>query len=337
MVKKIFIISILLSVIPAWGALQYLIRTTESTNTAFDVPETVTTWNAGGDESRTVNIGFSFPFNNTTYTQVILNSNGVLNFTTASTAYANTALPGPVAQSIYPYWDDLNYTGGGGADGTIRYGSMGTAGVDLRFVVTWTDVRHYSNSAKRYTFQAVLYEDGKIRFRYLDSSDADGTSATTGDAGATIGVQESTANYDQYSYDAAINEALDVVYYPKPILAITKSSCVIKDPVNNTTNPKRIPGSTIRYAVQVANTGIGAASNVLATDSLNANFENSTIKNMQIQSGLCNCTGVTGASNNGPSGSGNGTNPVILDFGSVAKGTPVSPTRECGYFEVDVK
>jgi len=122
-----------------------------------------------------------------------------------------------------------------------------------------------------------------------------------------------------------------------PNMSVSKSSCVILDPVNGTTNPKRIPGATIRYAFQVSNTGFVDASNVIVDDTLNSSFNTATIKNLQIQSGVCNCMGVTSASANPAPGTGNGVHPIKLNFGTVAGGSVGSPTRECGYFEVDIQ
>ena len=122
-----------------------------------------------------------------------------------------------------------------------------------------------------------------------------------------------------------------------PNMSVAKSSCVIADPVNGTSNPKRIPGATIRYAFQVSNTGFVDASNVIVDDTLNASFNTATIANLQIQSGVCNCAGVTSASANPAPGTGNGVHPIKLNFGTVAGGSVGSPTRECGYFEVDIQ
>ena len=47
------------------------------------------------------------------------------------------------------------------------------------------------------------------------------------------------------------------VWDPYPAMSIDKSSIVTEDPVNGTTNPKRIPASTIRYCFTVDNTGAG--------------------------------------------------------------------------------
>jgi uncharacterized repeat protein (TIGR01451 family) len=49
-------------------------------------------------------------------------------------------------------------------------------------------------------------------------------------------------------------------------LAAAKTSQVVYDPVNNTTNPKAIPGARVQYTITVDNTGGTAASNVVITD-----------------------------------------------------------------------
>src|SRR3546814_17398613 len=49
-------------------------------------------------------------------------------------------------------------------------------------------------------------------------------------------------------------------------LAVTKTSRVISDPVNATTNPKLIPGAVIEYCISVANSGRPAAPSVVITD-----------------------------------------------------------------------
>jgi uncharacterized repeat protein (TIGR01451 family) len=60
-----------------------------------------------------------------------------------------------------------------------------------------------------------------------------------------------------------------------PALLIQKTSEVISDPLNATANPKRIPGSVLRYTIAVSNTGQGAidASTLAITDPLPADVE----------------------------------------------------------------
>jgi uncharacterized repeat protein (TIGR01451 family) len=59
----------------------------------------------------------------------------------------------------------------------------------------------------------------------------------------------------------------------RPSLSVTKISDVLSDPVNGATNPKRIPGAVIRYAVTVTNSGPGVvdASTVVITDPVPGN------------------------------------------------------------------
>ena len=50
---------------------------------------------------------------------------------------------------------------------------------------------------------------------------------------------------------------------PLPQLSVQKISDVLIDPVNGATNPKRIPGATVRYEVVVRNSGVGMTDNIL--------------------------------------------------------------------------
>ena len=60
------------------------------------------------------------------------------------------------------------------------------------------------------------------------------------------------------------------VMLPPPVLRVQKLSEVLSDPQNGTTLPKRIPGSIVRYAVTVTNSGAGAAdgNSLVITDTL---------------------------------------------------------------------
>ena len=506
MVKKLMVLFIIGS---SWAVagLQYLAKSivsqtafeTVTTNFYADTHTSSATYDDAIDEN--VALGFSFPFNGTTYSTVNIDSNGHLAFVNITSEYTNQSLPrNNRAQSIYPYWDDLNPSKGG----TINYGLVGTT-PNRHLVISWNSVPHYPSSGS-YSFQVVLYENGDIRFRYDATSNTDGSSAT-------IGVQETTTNYDQHSYnsssifdaskdilyesllinlstvtpscttpssqvkmttyntigynsypnnasefetliqnyatdtnlfgsglvnqingsgnpygsndnylslfdgyiylpttgiyafgvdgDDAIEVYLDdtlitgwygghgragqaqnivnvfaqsgwhklnyhhqergggdnyYLYWKKPNgnleivpssqffhcdasakMSIEKSSCILSDLVNGTTNPKRIPGATIRYALEVKNEGSATATNVLVNDSVSSEFDVTTIKNLQIQSGACDCLTISSASNNGVNGTADGVNPLILDFGDVGGGNVATPTKKCGYFEVDLK
>lgn len=83
-------------------------------------------------------------------------------------------------------------------------------------------------------------------------------------------------------------------------LTVSKSSSVVSDPINNTTNPKAIPGAVISYCIQVANaSGGAAATSVSVSDVVPANmtYVASSIRlNGTVTSGVCNADGVAGGS-----------------------------------------
>ncbi len=59
---------------------------------------------------------------------------------------------------------------------------------------------------------------------------------------------------------------------PSTSLSVTKISSVISDPVNGTTNPKRIPDAVVQYCILISNSGGTAADGVVATDTLSGPF-----------------------------------------------------------------
>jgi uncharacterized repeat protein (TIGR01451 family) len=63
------------------------------------------------------------------------------------------------------------------------------------------------------------------------------------------------------------------VVIPQPSLTILKTSTVLSDPVNNTTNPKRIPLAIVRYDIVTTNSGPGTvdANTFVITDPIPAN------------------------------------------------------------------
>lgn len=55
-------------------------------------------------------------------------------------------------------------------------------------------------------------------------------------------------------------------------ITLAKTSTVVSDPENNTTNPKRIPGAVVRYSITASNAAGGAsAATVVLTDAIPAN------------------------------------------------------------------
>ena len=90
-------------------------------------------------------------------------------------------------------------------------------------------------------------------------------------------------------------------------LAVTKTSRVISDPFNNTTNPKLIPGAVVEYCIAVANTGGAAATSVVINDPVpgQLTFNAGTILlGGTVTSGTCDFNGTAGGSYAAPNVSG---------------------------------
>jgi len=122
-----------------------------------------------------------------------------------------------------------------------------------------------------------------------------------------------------------------------PNMSISKTSIVITDGVN-ATNPKRIPGATIRYCFTVDNTGEGNADNTKIDDSLTGNGKDNLTyvkagSMIQDISTVCDCTST---SMDDTKGSISGTD-VIIDIGTLT-GTGVTATsRGCAYIEMTIQ
>jgi uncharacterized repeat protein (TIGR01451 family) len=90
-------------------------------------------------------------------------------------------------------------------------------------------------------------------------------------------------------------------------LAVTKTSRVISDPFNNTTNPKLIPGAVVEYCIAVANSGSVPATSVVINDPVPGQLTFSTgtiLLNGTVTAGTCNADGAAGGSYAAPNVSG---------------------------------
>ncbi len=59
---------------------------------------------------------------------------------------------------------------------------------------------------------------------------------------------------------------------PSTTMSVTKISSIISDPVNGTTNPKRIPDAIVQYCILISNSGSAGADSVVVTDGLTGPF-----------------------------------------------------------------
>ncbi len=137
--------------------------------------------------------GFYFPLYQYTVSYLYLSANGYLGMLSSSVAN-NTVIPNASSPSgiLAPFWDDLDPSAGG----VVRYKSFGTS-PNRYLVAEWNNVPRRADAATRVTFEAILHENGDIKFQYGSSTgvNADGRSAT-------IGIEDYTgANGVQYAFN----------------------------------------------------------------------------------------------------------------------------------------
>lgn len=104
---------------------------------------------------------------------------------------------------------------------------------------------------------------------------------------------------------------------PTANLTIAKTSSVISDPTNGATDPKAIPGATIRYCILVTNNGSGTATGVNIGDALPAS---TTFVPGSLRSGTT-CAGATTVEDDNASGADESD-----PFGASIGGTTVAAT-----------
>ncbi len=125
------------------------------------------------DGFQSVPLGFTTSVYGAPYTTAFISTNGFLSFDAGSTANLNSAIPSLATPNaaIYGLWDDLDAR----TQGSITYQTLGTPGVDARFIAQWTNVPQFITVGSN-TFQIVLFENGNVQFRYgtIDIENATG-------------------------------------------------------------------------------------------------------------------------------------------------------------------
>ncbi|MBN1603674.1 MAG: hypothetical protein JW915_18830 [Chitinispirillaceae bacterium] len=123
-------------------------------------------------------IGFAFPFYGTSYSTMYVSTNGYVTFGSGTSQCSNYTLPGTSmpANLIAGFFDDLST----GTSGNVYYQNFYNY-----TIVQFQNIGQLSGSG-RYTFQIVLWRDGKIDIKFLSVS---GTLNS-----ASTGIQNSTRN-----------------------------------------------------------------------------------------------------------------------------------------------
>lgn len=116
--------------------------------------------NPGGENNGYLEVslaGASFPFYGNFYDTIYVGTNGYITFVQGDTsARISAASLASEMPRIAPFWADLRI----GDGGNIYYNRL-----EGRHLVTWESLREVVHDGKS-TFQAVLYDDGRIAFAY---------------------------------------------------------------------------------------------------------------------------------------------------------------------------
>ena len=107
-----------------------------------------------------------------------------------------------------------------------------------------------------------------------------------------------------------------------------KTSKVISDPFNDTTNPKRIPGAIVEYTIAISNTSDSEATDVKITDSLDTVITNGEVKFVANSISIVS-TSTTKASNFN-------ANTVTATGITVPVGTVAAPGTATVTFQVEI-
>jgi uncharacterized repeat protein (TIGR01451 family) len=118
-----------------------------------------------------------------------------------------------------------------------------------------------------------------------------------------------------------IHEAIDQFTIESASLSVAKTSSVISDPINLTTNPKAIPEAVVEYAIVVTNTGGADATGVTITDPLpvatttfvQGDYAGATDVEVQVGANpATRCVAEASADSNGDGCYRNATNQLIV-------------------------
>jgi len=157
-----------------------------------DISMTGTELQLGDDSSDgPFDLGFQFSLFDHSSNEVWISSNGYLDFTRPSSESVNRC---PMLDQytppniVAPIWDDLDPEDTGDP---IFYQAFENCplGSGRCFIAQWQDICHYPGGAecdKAGTFEAVVYEDGRIVLQILDAGVLKGESSTSGIAGSDL-------------------------------------------------------------------------------------------------------------------------------------------------------
>lgn len=249
-----------------------------------------------------------------------------VNLTVASAASTTTVSPGQTAASTaFTITNASNDTIDIGlavvnqSGGSAQHGGTDTIDVSnfkfysdaaLTTLITYLD--EVAPDASRTVYVAadvaISVTNGQIAGDILTATAQAGGTVGTAGAVLTATAGANTAGVDTVFADGAgaTDAANDGKYSAKgdytvsaPVLTVSKTSTLISDPVNGTTNPKAIPGAIMEYCIAVTNAaGAATATSLTLSDPLPVtvayNSGYGAFINGTITGSTCNTDGTAG-------------------------------------------
>lgn len=162
-----------------------------------------------------VDLGFAFPYFGTNATGIWVTSSGFLTMQDAEDEFDNEMLPSThpsaMAGLIAPFWDDFSYSR---HNATVKFAERVVDGQRVA-IVDWDRVAPWNASnGNHVSFQAQLWEDGRIVFAYRNFVGSDPLITGTS---ATIGLQAPGADpaYFLFAYhEAAVVDGMTIEFVP---------------------------------------------------------------------------------------------------------------------------
>ncbi|MFE0424949.1 carboxypeptidase regulatory-like domain-containing protein, partial [Streptomyces sp. NPDC058953] len=191
----------------------------------------------GDNTTERVELPFPVPLYGKNYSVAHVGTNGTLSFGGPHTGDSNGSLPSAAVPNaaLYPFWDDLLLTGEG--ESAVFTGVTGTA-PNRSYTVEWRDVVHWADQGRRFSFAAVIGENGGVTYHYK------GTTGTglAGGSSATIGVENATGT-DAFLYSlnsAVLSDGLSVSFR-------TTRHGVVNGRVVDANDGKGVAGATVAF------------------------------------------------------------------------------------------
>jgi uncharacterized repeat protein (TIGR01451 family) len=161
---------------------------------------------------------------------------------------------------------DSIYTNG--VDTATYIDELAPDGAVVVFILANIPLGQVDGDAALYDLIAQTAEGGAAGSQGADILTDDGGVADDPNTVQTVFADDAGTADAQYDGRHSSRDAYHVVTAD---VSVVKSSAVIDDPVNGVTNPKAIPGATLRYTVTVTNNGSADATSVALVDQIPAN------------------------------------------------------------------